>query len=605
MSKQVHEIGERMNVLTPVPETGGHAIAKVITGIEGFDEISGGGLPVGRLTAIIGSAGAGKTVFALQTLFSRLAHLGEPGIFVTFEESVDRIRVNARSFDWNAQTLEDVGLHFVDARIPEEAVVAGAFDLQGLLAVLTALKTETGARTIVFDGIDMLLSSLQDERLERQELLRLDAWIRKSDVSALMTVKSFGAGERDQSRADFVQYMTDCLVILAGLVTSTAASRTIRIAKYRGSGFAANPVPVVMTSSGLEVLASKSARVGYPTFDERLSTGIIRLDALLNGGYLRGRSTLISGSPGTSKTTLGITFAAAACERGERALFISFDESAEQITANMLSVNIELAGYVASGHLTFAAFLSTGRSPEEHFNTIRNLVRDAQPDCLVLDPISALLKADYPFSNMICENLLDMAKAQGITLVCTSLLEHTTGNTELSASQISTLADNWLHVSYVARDGERNRALTIIKSRGTGHSSQVRELILGSSGIDLVDVYVVEGEVLMGSARAQKEAEAERLQVVEEIATERQNLHLERELSECRARVHAATLELEWKEREAALAIAAEKKRLEAGRVSAMERLDLRRAGDDHPAADEQAVSGQPVGPYGNRSDAS
>ncbi|MDB5687570.1 MAG: circadian clock protein KaiC, partial [Rhizorhabdus sp.] len=401
-----------------------------------------------------------------------------------------------------------------------------------------------------------------------------------------VTVKTFGAGDRDQIRADFLQYMTDCLIILGETVTATGSSRAIRIAKYRGSGFAANPVPVVIGGSGIDVIAFKGARIAYPMFTDRVSSGVARLDALLNGGYLRGSSTLISGSPGTSKTSLGASFAAAACGRGDRALLISFDESVPQIVSNMSSIGIDLTPHVEGGLLTIASFLSGGRSPEAHFIQILGLMKATQPDCLVIDPISALPKADYPFSAMICENLLDTAKSQGITVLCTSLLDQAVGNSELSESQISTIADTWLHVSYVARDGERNRALTIIKSRGTGHSNQVRELVLGASGIDLFDVYVAEGEVLMGSARAQKEAEAERLHVLDDIAAERQRLDLERELAEAHARVQAATLELSWKQREADLVSVAEKSRLEVGRVSAIERLDLRRAGDDSLVAD-------------------
>jgi len=313
---------------------------------------------------------------------------------------------------------------------------------------------------------------------------------------------------------------------------------------------------------------------------------VARLDALLNGGYLRGSSTLITGAPGTSKTSLGVSFAAAACARGDRAVFVSFDESVAQIIANMQSIGLDLTPYVEAGLLNIASFLSGGRSPEEHFIEIRDLLVVTTPHCLVIDPVSALLKPDYPFAAMICENLMDAAKSQGITTICTSLLDHSSENPEQSASQISTIADTWLHVSYVARDGERNRALTIIKSRGTGHSNQVRELVLGAKGIDLFDVYVAEGEVLMGSARAQKEAEAERLQVLASIAGERQRLNLERELFEARAQVQAATLELGWKEREAALVGAAEKSRLEVGLAAAVERLDLRRGGDDSPAAE-------------------
>jgi circadian clock protein KaiC len=568
------------------PRAKGRAVRKALTGIEGFDEISGGGLPIGRLTAIVGAAGAGKTVFAIQTMVNRLAQLGEPCIFVTFEETIPRIRGNIASFDWPPGALDESRFLFIDGRIQEDALVTGAFDLKGLLAGLTALQQEIGARNIVFDGIDMLLSGLHDERQERQELLRLDAWIRQSEMSAIVTVKTFGAGDRDQIRADFLQYMTDCLIVLAVSVTATGCSRTLRIAKYRGSGFATNPVPVVIGGSGMELIAISGERIAYPTFPDRLSSGVVRLDALLNGGYVRGSSVLISGSPGTSKTSLGVSFIAAACARGDRALLVSFDESAEQIVANMTSIGIDLVPFLDAGLLTIASLLSAGRSPEEHFIAIRNLLRSARPDCLAIDPISALMKAGNPFSPMICENLLNTAKRRGITVLCTSLLGQASGNTELSASQVSTIADTWLHVSYVAREGERNRAVTIIKSRGSGHSNQVRELIMGASGIDLVDVYVAEGEVLMGSARAQMEAESQRLSVRDEIAVERQRLDLERDLSEATARLQAATLELGWKQREVDLLTAAEKSRREIGRSAAIERLDLRRASDDGPAAD-------------------
>ena len=448
----------------------GRTIQKVITGIPGFDEISGGGLSRGRLTAIVGAVGAvgaGKTVFALQTIINRLITLDEPCIFVTFEEPAARIRSNIASFDWKADVLDSRMFRFVDARIPEQAVVTGAFDIDGLLTGLTVLVEETGARSIVFDGIDMLLSSLQEERLERQELLRLDDWIRNSDISAIVTVKTFGSGDRDQIRADFLLYMIDCLIVLVDTVTATGSSRTLRIAKYWGSGFAGNPVPVVIGGSGVDVVAFKGERVNYPTFSDRLSSGVPRLDALLNGGYLRGSSTLILGSPGTFKTSLAVSFIAATCARGDRALLVSFNESAAQIVANMISIGIDLAPYIETGLLTIRSFLSGGRGPEE--------------------------------------------------LMCTSLLHQASGSTELSASQVSTIADTWLHVSYVARDGERHRALTIIKSRGTGHSNQVRELVLNASGIDLVDAYVAQGEVLMGNGRAQKEAEAARLHVLEQI----------------------------------------------------------------------------------------
>lgn len=568
-----------MTILPVSPEPSG--VTKVATGIAGFDQISRGGLPRGRLTAIIGAPGAGKTVFAVQTLANRLATLAEPCIFVTFEETAARIRSNVSSFDWVAGTQDESRFVFVDARIPEDAIVAGAFDLEGLLAGLSALKDDIGARNIVFDGIDMLLGSLNEQRLERQELLRLDEWIRRSDLSAIVTVKTFSASDHDRIRSEFLQYMTDCLVILSETVTATGASRSIRVAKYRGAGFAPNPVPFVIGASGIDVIGFKDERIAYPVFGDRVSSGVARLDALLNGGYLRGSSTLISGSPGTSKSSLGAGFVAAACARGERALLVSFDESVAQIVANMASIGLDLRQHVESGRLRIVSFLSGGRNPEEHFVAIRDLIATHRPACLMIDPISALPAADYPFSAVVCEYLLDVAKAAGITVLCTSLLDQAVGNTELSDSKISTIADTWLHVSYVARDGERNRALTIVKSRGTGHSNQVRELVLSAAGIDLVDVYVAEGEVLMGSARAQKEAEAERMRVMADVAADRRKLDVERELAEAQRRVTAAGQELSWKRREADLIERAERSRVEAGRASALARLALRRVADD------------------------
>ena len=280
-------------------------VAKNATGIAGFDEITGGGLPRNRLTAIVGGAGAGKTVFALQTIVNRLRNAGEPGIFVAFEEPVVRVRQNIASFDWNLADVSGNALRFLDANIPVDAVLGGAFDLSGLLSGLSLLKAETVATNIVFDGIDMLLSNLQDEHLERRELARLNEWVNDSEMSALITVKSFGTSERDRLRSDYVQFMTDCVVHLDTAWSATTTSRSLKIVKYRGSGFAANPVPVVIGPSGLDVVAFKGIRLNYPTFTERVSSGVARLDTLLTGGYLRGSSILISGSPGTSKTSLG------------------------------------------------------------------------------------------------------------------------------------------------------------------------------------------------------------------------------------------------------------------------------------------------------------
>ncbi len=563
----------------PPSDEEARAVAKSPTGIVGFDEITGGGLPQNRLTAIIGGAGAGKTVFALQTIVNRLRNSGEPGIFVAFEEPVVTVRQNIASFDWNLADVSDNALRFVDAKIPVDAVLGGAFDLSGLLSSFTLLMAETGARNIVFDGIDMLLSNLQDEHLERRELLRLNEWVHNSMISALITVKSFGNSDRDRLRSEYLQFMTDCVVKFDTDSSVTTTSRSLRIVKYRGSGFAANPVPLVISASGVNVVAFNGIRLNYPAFTDRVSSGVPALDTLLTGGYLRGSSILISGSPGTSKTSLAASFLAASCARAEKALFVSFDESADQIVANMRSVGIDLASHIEAGHLVMLSLISGARSPEEHFVLLQNqLVRHA-PKFLVIDPLSALLTADYAFTGLICESLINEAKLRGITVLCTSLLDNVTGDRELSASKISTIADTWIHVSYLAQDGERNRALTIIKSRGTGHSHQVRELVLNQSGIDLVNVYVAEGEVLMGSARIQKEETEHENRTRDSLAYQRTRMNLDQDVAGLQTQMAAVSSELDRKRQEVVFLETSESDRVGRQQAADAARIGGRQAG--------------------------
>ncbi|MBZ9675185.1 circadian clock protein KaiC [Mesorhizobium sp. ES1-1] len=557
----------------PIPTA--KPIVKKRTGIPGFDEITEGGLPAVGVTAIVGDPGSGKTVFALQMLVNGFRR-GEPGILVAFEEPTEQLRYNLSSFDWGFADIANDDICLIDARLPADTIQTGGFDLSGLLASLEGRIAESGATNLVFDGIDMLLGALNDEALERQEMARLGEWVRRSGVTAIITVKSYGASERDEQRTAVLQFLSDSVVRFQGSLTPDAFSRTVRIVKYRGSGFAANPVPFVIGESGIEVIGFGGIRLDYPIFSERVSTGVDRLDAKLGGGYVRASCTLVSGAPGTSKTSLGASFLNAACERGSRCLFVSFDESSSQIVSNMRSIGLDLARHVESGLLTMESFISASRSPEEHFVAIRKMIAGHRPEFMVIDPLSALLKMQLPFAEMIGERILEHAKLAGITVLCTSLLDSVTGTQELSASHVSTLADTWLHVSYVASEGERNRALTIIKSRGTAHSNQVSEMVLGPGGIDIVDVYTAEGEVLMGSARHQKQASDRRKELQMEIAGQRARFELDKDVADLKSVLQRAVQNLEWKEREVALLGLEEKALREGARTDADERLILR-----------------------------
>jgi circadian clock protein KaiC len=561
-------------------------VGRKSTGIGGLDEITAGGLPEIGLTVVSGGPGAGKTVFAMQVAFNRLGRHGEAAIFVTFEEPEEQIRRDAASFAWRSGNVRRDQFHVVDGRLPVDVLVSGDFDLSALLARLSAMKDEVGATNIVFDGIDVLLSGLPDIKRERRELSRLDDWVREAELFAILTVKSEGSSERDRSRHDFIQYNARCVISLNVDLTRTSVMRSLRVVKYRGAGFAADPMPMVIRQTGIDVISFPGTRASHPTYDDRLSSGVARLDALLGGGYLRGSSILVSGAPGTSKTSLGASFLVNACESGKTALLVSFDESASQIMAHMRSIGLDLARHVQSGALMIESYQASNLSPVEHLVTLRALIMARTPDCLVIDPLSALQRRENPFSALVCELVFDLAKAHGITMLCSSLLERVSGYQDLAVSHVSTLADTWLQVSYLAHEGERHRALTIIKSRGTSHSNQVRELTLGPEGLDLVDVYSAGGQVLMGSARAERESQDRQNAVLAAIDQRHKRFVLDRSVADLESVARKAAEDLHWKRREVAVIEENERARLTTEEDTAVARVRLRGGSNDVPAGE-------------------
>ena len=482
-------------------------LAKLATGIEGFDALSHGGLPRQRTSLLIGGPGAGKTVFALQCLVNAVRRSRAPGIFVAFEESPGQIVANGATFDWGLAKLSPRQLFFMDANLSPTAVKAGDFDLAGMLAMLTAKKKEIGAQWIVFDGADVLLTLLQDPVAEMREIYRIRDWLAQNALTAIITAKL----EDRTSEAvhyGFLQFMADCVVRFERRQEDRVSTPSLQITKYRGSGYAAAEFPMSFGPSGIEVGAAGPVEIVHGASSERVTAGFKRLDSMLGGGVFRGSSTLITGVPGTSKTTLAGKFAESACRRGERTLFVSFDEGAEQIARNLTSVGIELKAHVKSGLLRMYSARTEGLSAEEHLLKLRSLIREHQPRCMVIDPLTAIAKAgSLGAARTVANRLIYTTKDAGITLLVTALSEAEDPRAEATDLQVSTIADTWIHLSYLVRSGERNRALTIIKSRGTAHSNQVRELVLSRSGPTLTDVYSAGGEVLMGTLRWEKEAE--------------------------------------------------------------------------------------------------
>jgi circadian clock protein KaiC len=526
-----------MKIQSPYPK-----MTKALTGIQGFDEITDGGLPLGRTTLVMGGPGCGKTVFALQTLVNS-AHLNkESSIFVAFEESTHQIVANAATFGWDIPALAKKKLFFLDARLSPEVVKAGEFDLIGMLNVLHAKAKEIHATRIVFDGIDVLLGLLDDPTAERQELYRIRDWLVQTKLTGIITQKT--GGTEDQ-RYGFLQFMVDCVVVLRHQVQEGSAFRNLRVVKYRGSGFTGDEFPISLTAEGMQLTNRGPTELKYTVTNERISSGLPRLDHMLNGGYYRGSNVLISGAPGTAKSTLSGLFAAAACRRGERTLYVSFDEGAAQIVRNLQSVDIHLAPHLKSGLLEMYSTRTRGPNVEDQFGALRTKVRQHRPRCLIVDPLSALsAKLSHLASADAAQQFLDFLKAEGITVVNTSLMNGISTD-EATATGISTIADTWIHLSYVVQDGERNRALTIVKSRGTGHSNQVRELTLANDGVTLTDVFVAQGKVLMGVARWEWEQEELAGAKRTKVAAELKRLQLQLSQAEAAARLQVVQTEME------------------------------------------------------------
>lgn len=542
----------------------------MLTGIQGFDEITVGGLPVGRTTLIAGGAGCGKTVFALQAMVNGARQRGEAAIFVAFEEATSQIIANAATFGWDLPGLETKKLFFLDARLAPEVVKAGEFDLLGMLGLLEAKAKEIHAKQVVFDGIDVLLSLLDDPIAEQRELYRIREWFYHTGLTGIITQKIDGDGRRH----GFLQFMVDCVLILRHQVVNGSAFRNLRVMKYRGSSFAADEFPITLTSEGFQLTNRGPTELKYKVTDERVSSGLVRLDHMLHGGYHRGSNILISGAPGTAKSTLSGLFAAAACKRGERTLYVSFDEGADQIVRNLRSVGIHLGKHQKSGLLKMYSTRTRGPNIEDQFGDLRAMVREHRPTCLVIDPLSALsTKLMHLASADSAQQFLDFLKVEGITVVNTSLMDGLSTD-EATATGISTIADTWIHVSYVVQDGERNRALTIVKSRGTGHSNQVRELTLSDEGVTLTDVFVAQGKALMGVARWEWEQEERATKTRNKATADLKRRQLQVAQAEATARLQVVQTEIEARNAEMAVLDLA---RGSASKVFATDRAVLRK----------------------------
>ncbi len=576
---------------------------KATTGIRGLDAITGGGLPRGRTSLIEGGPGAGKTVAALQSLVHAAGVLNEPGVFVTFEESASRIVSNASCFGWDLARLQSDRLFFLDAQPQYDLVKSGAVDLGGLLAGLDAKVREINARRVVFDSIDVVLHLLDDATAERRELYRLHDWLLARGLTGLITCKAALAGTLHQT-TEFLQFMVDCAMVLEHRLVQGVSQRSLRVRKYRGSAFDENEAAFVIGAAGLEVASVNAASPAHaPVTQERVSSGVPRLDTMLHGGYFRGASVLLTGVPGTAKTTLCGAFAQAACERGEASVFVSFDSGTDEVVRNLRSVGLRLDRFLprgtSTGLLRMVYLRAVVGSAETQLLYIQSVVRQHGARCLVIDPMSALAKdGNAGTGHGVAERLIDWVKVEGITLMCSSLLDNGVPERETTPLQISTIADTWINLHYQVHGGERNRGLSIVKSRGTAHSNQVRELLLSDAGVTLADAYAAGGEVLMGTLRWEREqAEAAERQAAE-LKEQQDRDALLAEEAELVARMGELQRQIDDR-RQSLQSLAHEAALRQAAATSAAQSRQSRRGADAVPPATgtTRTHSGKPVKP--------
>jgi circadian clock protein KaiC len=429
---------------------------------------------------------------------------------------------------------------------------AGDFDLSGMLAALGSVCSKMRAGRIVFDALDVLLAHLPDAAARRREIYRIHQWLLARNMTGLITAK---AAADDSSTlglqpSGFMQFMVDCAVVLNHRVILGVSQRNLRVQKYRGSSFDENESPFVISKSGFDVAISRAlGRIDVRVTSERVTSGVTRLDTMLGGGYYRASSVLITGSPGTAKTTLCGAFAEAACRRGERTLFVSFDSDGSEVARNLTSVGIQLEKQIKRGMLRMISARTIIGSSETLLVKIKALAKEFGARCLVIDPVSTLSRAGNELTaHGVAERLLDWCKTDNVTLLCSSLLDETANaQNGGNALQISTLADTWIHLNYLVQSGERNRALSIVKSRGTAHSNQVRELVLCDTAITLADIYTSGGEVLMGTLRWEKENALRSAGEFSETEAGIKRLRLDAEEAELRVRLQSMRTELQAK----------------------------------------------------------
>lgn len=530
----MEEPSKPLNILTKCP-----------SGIDGLDEITGGGLPQGRTTLVCGSAGCGKTLFSMEFLVRGAMEYGEPGVFIAFEETATDLTQNVASLGFDLEGLAEEGKILIDHIQIERSEIEenGDYDLEGLFIRLGFAIDSIGAKRVVIDTLETLFSAFTQEALLRSELRRLFRWLKDKGVTAIITAER---GEGALTRQGLEEYVSDCVILLDHRVNDQISTRRLRIVKYRGTFHGTNEYPFLIDEEGISVLPITATGLTHSAPTERFSTGVARLDAMLGEkGLYRGSSILISGTAGSGKSSLSATITNAACQRGEKCIYFAFEESPEQIVRNMRSIGIDLKPWLDSGLLEIHSARPTVFGLEMHLAVMHRNIRKQRPALVIVDPISNLLAIGSDGEvNSLLVRLIDYLKSNEITAIFTSLT-HGAAAREATELGISSIMDTWILIRDMELGGERNRALYVLKSRGMRHSNQIREFLLTDKGIDLQDAYLGQEGVLTGSMRLAQEAREKAAILAAQQEIKRKRAAVERRRKALEAQIAALQAEIE------------------------------------------------------------
>ena len=526
----------------PLPE---HILQKTPTGINGLDEITGGGLPAGRPSLICGAAGSGKTLFAMEFLVKGAAEFGEPGVFMAFEEKSEELIVNTASLGFDLVKLQKQKLVRIDhVHIERDKIEeTGEYDLDGLFIRLGHAIDTIGAKRVVLDTIENLFSGLGNEAILRSELRRLFTWLKDRGVTAVITGEK---GDGNLTRHGLEEYVSDCVILLDHRIENKISTRLLRIIKYRGSVHGTNEYPFLIDEDGISVLPITSLLLKADASTQKISSGIPALDIMLGGkGFYRGSSVLVSGTAGTGKTSIAAAFAHETCKRGERSMYFAFEESPQQIIRNMRSIGVDLKEDIDKGLLEMYASRPTLYGLEMHLVDIHKKINTFRPTTVVIDPITNLITVGSvsEVKSMLIR-MIDFLQAKKITVLFTALSLNTVIS-EQTDEGVSSLVDAWLMVRDIESNGERNRGLYVMKSRGMNHSNQVREFVISSEGLNLMDVYLGPEGVLVGSAREAQQLTAITGEVLHTHAINRKDIEIQRKRKVLEAQISSLREEFE------------------------------------------------------------